>query len=127
MGIHADGIRKVVFTPLRQLFETVAPRALRTRVSFGPALRVARRRIMPTARGLVQKLTVDLTHSAACLHIGLTPGDVELLIVGRSNVNDEVGGMRSSMVDALAAAMAARREVLVDYEADSSVTRVVLK
>lgn len=82
---------------------------------------------MATTRGLVQKLTVDLSRSAACVQIGLTPGDVELLFVARSNVNDRVGAMRSSMVNALVAAMAARREVLVDYEADSSVTRVFLK
>ena len=80
-----------------------------------------------TTRGLVQKLTVDLSHSAACVQIGLTAGDVDLLIVARRNVNDAVGAMRSSMVDALAVAMVARREVLVDYEADSAVTRVVLK
>lgn len=83
---------------------------------------------MADTRGLVQRLIIGDSY-AACVEIGPSPADVELLSVDRITVDDDdVVALRSSIVDALAAAFAARREVLVSHgDTDGRITSLSLK
>ena len=67
---------------------------------------------MAETTGLVQRLTVLPSLAMACVWIGPSPTNAELLFVSRtSGESAEDGAFESSMVDALTMAAAHRREV----------------
>lgn len=71
---------------------------------------------MATTIGLVQRLTIYPDFGAACVWIGPTPTNTELLVVVRSqNEPADSGAFKNSMVDALAAATVSRREVAATH------------
>ncbi len=85
---------------------------------------------MATTTGLVQKLTIlpGSSVSMACVWIGPTPSDTELLSVQRSSTDaSQVGAFKNSIVDALATAMVSRREVTVGHgDSDAIITSLVI-
>ena len=76
---------------------------------------------MAETAGLIQKLTVFPGSSLACLWIGPTPTNTELLFVQRDATESAAAGaFENNMVDMLAAAMTARREVVAIHDANSA-------
>jgi len=71
---------------------------------------------MPVTTGFVQQLFIDSGAVEACVFVGPTPANVEILVVVRP-ASDPVhtGAFKNSMVDALALALAYRREVVVEH------------
>jgi hypothetical protein len=79
---------------------------------------------MAQTTGFVQRLIVGT--AAACAQIGPSPTNVELLIISTSSADDAATlAFKASMVDSLAAAMAARREVVATHDDNASVITVV--
>jgi hypothetical protein len=76
---------------------------------------------MAETQGLVQKLKILPASSLAFVYIGPTPTNTSLLLISRSSSDSaEVGAFKSNMVDAMAAAQFAHREVVAVHDASSS-------
>lgn len=76
--------------------------------------------VMAETTGLVQKLTVLPSISMACVWLGSTPTNAELLFVQRdASETASEGAFENSMVDALTDAMTSRREIVAFHD-DSS-------
>jgi hypothetical protein len=76
---------------------------------------------MAETAGLVQQMTVLPGSSLACLWLGPTPTNTELLFVQRdSSETNAEGAFENSMVDALTSAMTARREVVAVHDNNSA-------
>jgi hypothetical protein len=74
---------------------------------------------MAITTGLVQRIYIDTgssTEISACVFIGPTPANVELLFVRRRASDPaHTGAFLSSMLDALGQALASRHEVAVGH------------
>ncbi len=85
---------------------------------------------MAQTQGIVQRLTIapleGLTVAIACVWIGPTPTNTELLLVLRRNSDSPQGGaFKNGIVDALATALVGRREVVVTHDdTDSEITQL---
>jgi hypothetical protein len=82
---------------------------------------------MAETAGLIQKLQIlpgTGNTSYGCVWIGPTPANTELLFVSRKDSdNAHTGAFKNSMVDALATAMVARREVIATHgDSDAIIT-----
>jgi hypothetical protein len=76
---------------------------------------------MAETAGIVQRLHVSPGGSFACIWIGPTPTNTELLFVEhRSGEPAWTATFQSSMVDALASAVVTRREVVAIHGATSA-------
>jgi hypothetical protein len=75
---------------------------------------------MPQSQGLVQRIWMDSgsnTQATACVFIGPTPANVELLLLRREAADPpHRSAFITSMVDGLAQAVASRRDVLVNHD-----------
>lgn len=81
---------------------------------------------MAQTTGLVQSLTVST--SQACTQIGPDPNNAELLVISITSANDPaVIAFQTSMIDALAAALASRRAIVATHgDQDATITQVVI-
>jgi hypothetical protein len=75
---------------------------------------------MLETRGLVQKLVLEtgdeasVSGSQACVYVGPSPVDVEIFTLLRTTSDSAATtAFRSSMIDGITEAMAARREVII--------------
>jgi hypothetical protein len=73
---------------------------------------------MASTTGLVQRLFIDAgsASTTACVSIGPTPANVELLLLAREPTDaPHTGAFKTSMLDGLAQALSSRREVIVQH------------
>jgi len=83
--------------------------------------------------GLVQKLIImpELTsnQALACVWIGPTPANAELLMVNRLDTDSShAGAFKNSIVDALVTALVSRREVVADHgDSDALITSLTIE
>ncbi len=76
---------------------------------------------MAETQGLVQKLKILPDSSLAFVYIGPTPTNTALLFISRpSSDSPNVGAFKNNMVDAMAAAQVAHREVVAVHGDSSS-------
>jgi hypothetical protein len=76
---------------------------------------------MAETAGLVQKLTVLPGAQLACVWLGPAPSNSTLLFVERESSEAAAeGSFENSMVDAIAAAAVARREIVAYHDDNSS-------
>jgi hypothetical protein len=75
---------------------------------------------------MVQHLVLEAVEagssgSQACVYVGPSPADVEVFVLLRSSSDTrEVMAFRSSVIDGITEAMAARREVVIIHDSSSS-------
>ena len=87
---------------------------------------------MAQTTGLVQSLTIgaplDVGGAGACTQIGPDPNNAELLFISITSANDPaVIAFQTSMIDALAAALASRRAVVATHgDQDATITQIVI-
>lgn len=79
--------------------------------------------------GLVQKLSVLSSVAWACVWIGPTPDNTELLSVIRDSSDAaHVGAFKNSIVDGLVTAQVARREVVATHgDSDALITSLAIE
>ena len=93
---------------------------------------------MAETTGLVQALSIvpDLSivpgigsQAVACVGIGPTPADTELLFVRRDNTDSvQAGAFKNSIVDALVTALVNRREVKATHaDDDAKITKLSIE
>jgi hypothetical protein len=75
---------------------------------------------MPTSTGLIQRLYIDsgsATQSTACVFVGPTPANVQLLLL-RRRASDPAhqAAFLTSMLDGLGQALASRRDVVLGHD-----------
>jgi hypothetical protein len=76
---------------------------------------------MAETAGLVQKLTIVPSAAVACVWLGPTPNNTTLLFVSRLAAEaPREGSFENSMIDALASAAVARREVVATHPTNDS-------
>jgi len=76
---------------------------------------------MAETTGIVQKLNVIPGAAVACIWIGPTPTNTELLFIAyQAGDPTSSTAYQSSLVDALAAAVVTRREVVATHDATSA-------
>jgi len=83
---------------------------------------------MPSITSFVQRIFIDAGSAAACVFIGPTIANVEILRVERTAGDPpHTGAFKSSMLDALGQALSSRREVVVDFDANTRIYAVRLR
>lgn len=83
---------------------------------------------MASKTGLVHRVWID-SGGNACIFIGPTPVNVEILPIKREASDPaHIGAFKTSMLDALTQALAARREVTVGHnDTDAYISSVELR
>ena len=81
---------------------------------------------MAQTTGFVQTMTLSPT--SACTEIGPSPDNTELLTINISTGDDAAAiALKTSMIDALAAAMAVRRAVVANHgDQDAIISQVAI-
>jgi hypothetical protein len=84
---------------------------------------------MAYTTGLVQRIYIDANAENACVFIGPTPANVELLFVPRRDTGPaHTSAFLTSMLDALGQALVSQHEVTVQYpENDGEIYSVELR
>jgi hypothetical protein len=86
---------------------------------------------MPSVTGFVQRVFMSASGTqtnTACIFVGPSPANTELLILKRdANDPPNVGAMKSSMLDALNQALGNRREVVVTFVVNDGITAVEMR
>jgi hypothetical protein len=86
---------------------------------------------MPSVTGFVQRVLMDTSGTqtnTACIFIGPSPSNTEIvMLLHNSSDPPNVGAMKTSMLDALTQALAARREVVVTFVVNDGVVAVELR
>jgi len=83
---------------------------------------------MPSIISFVQRIFIDSGSDGACVFVGPTPANVQILLLQRKASDPpHTGAFKSSMLDALGQSLAFRREVAVDYDANSRIFSVQLR
>jgi len=88
---------------------------------------------MAQTTGLVQKLSIipgsGSAAAMACVWIGPTPDNTELLLVQRlSTTSAQAGAFKNSIVDALVTALVSRREVVATHgDSDALITTLAIE
>lgn len=85
---------------------------------------------MPSVTGLVQRVLIDTSGTqtnTACIFVGPTPNNTEItMLLRKSSDPPNVGAMKTSILDALVQALAARREVVVNFVTNDGIVSVEL-
>jgi hypothetical protein len=86
---------------------------------------------MPSVTGYVQRVLMDSSGTqtnTACIFVGPSPSNTEILMLLRKSIDPpNVGAMKTSMLDALVQALAARREVVVNFVVNDGISSVELR
>ena len=86
---------------------------------------------MPSVTGFVQRVLIDSSGTqtnTACIFVGPSPANTELMILKRIATDPpNVGAMKSSMLDALTQALGNRREVVVTFVVNDGITAVEMR
>ena len=86
---------------------------------------------MPSVTGFVQRVFIDSSGTqtnTACVFVGPSPANTELLLLRRTTADPpNVGAMKSSMLDALTQALGNRREVVVTFVVNDDITAVEMR
>ena len=86
---------------------------------------------MPSVTGFVQRVFMsasDAPTNTACIFVGPSPANTEVLILKRNATDSpNVGAMKSSMLDALNQALGNRREVVVTFVVNDGITAVEMR
>lgn len=83
---------------------------------------------MPSIITQVQRIFVDPNSEGACVFAGPTLANVQILLLERlASDPPHTGAFKSSMLDALGHALAARHEIEITYDNDSRIGAVVLR
>ena len=86
---------------------------------------------MPSVTGLVQRVLIDSSGTqtnTACIFVGPSPANTELLLLKRNLADPpNIGAMKSSMLDALTQALGNRREVVVTFVVNDGITSVEIR
>lgn len=87
---------------------------------------------MPVTTGLVQRIFMDSGGASAvqaCVFIGPTPANVELLFVRRQASDPpNIGAFKNAMLDGLTLALTSRREVIVEHpDAQGGIYSVLIR
>ena len=80
---------------------------------------------MPSIITFVQRIFIDPSSEGACVFVGPTPANVQVLQVQRKASDPpHTGAFKSSMLDALGHALAARHEVEINYDVNSRIDSI---
>jgi hypothetical protein len=83
---------------------------------------------MPSIITQVQRIFVDPNSEGACVFAGPTLANTQILLLERrASDPPHTGAFKSSMLDALGHALAARHDVEITYDDNSRIARVMLR